>query len=59
MRNRRTFKLNRTRRKGRDLSTGSIEHLFVQWLDSALRNEPWRTVIRERLTRADLTQIQF
>ena len=59
MRNRRSFKMNRTRRKGRDLSTGSIEHLFVQWLDGALRNEHWRTLIRERLTQADLMQIQF
>ena len=51
--------MNRTRRKGRDLSTGPIEHLFVQWLDSALRNERWRTLIHERLTQTDLMQIQF
>jgi len=59
MKNRKSFKINRTRHKGRDLSTGPIDHLFMQWLDGALCSEHWRALIRERLSQADLMQIQF
>ena len=32
---------------------------FVSWLNTALRDERWRAVIRDRLVQAELREIQF
>jgi hypothetical protein len=37
----------------------AAEPNFVQWLNTALRDERWRALIRDRLIQAELAKIQF
>lgn len=47
-------------RRKRELSTpAAAEPNFLAWLNAAVRDERWRTLIRERLVQAELAEIQF
>lgn len=42
-----------------ELSTPIVDQVFLQWLNNALRDERWREIIREWMTKTTPMEIQF
>jgi hypothetical protein len=53
------MRIRRPLSKRGGLSTGGNDELFLQWLNTAFRDEKWRAFIRERARQNELPVIQF
>lgn len=42
-----------------ELSTPLADQLFLQWLNNALRDERWRAIINEWMSKTTQVEIQF